>query len=141
MSAITVCKFYKNPSTTNEPNTVISRTLLKVAVVDRRWKPVCGQREPTDGEFWKVSIVREFGRAMKGCFLVHPIHRVYDTEYRTLIPGTYDIESEDGLIVITPHNPGNWILSIEHRKILTARHNAYALIVDHQHFEPPIMPV
>ena len=137
MHAITVCKFYTNPQSSGEDdqNKVISRTLRKIAVVDKRWKPTCGQRYPRDGEFWKVRIVREFKRAMKGCFLVEPIHRVYDHEFRTLIPGTYDIEAEDGLVVVTPHNPGYWILTIQHRDMLLKMHNAYAVIVDIQDFD------
>jgi len=142
MSAITICKFYTNPNPSSDnKNEVISRTLQKISVIDRRWKPDCGKRLPTDGEFWKVKIVHEFGRAMKGCFLVHPLHKVYDNEFRTLIPGTYDIESEEGLVVITPHNPGYWILPIEHRLILLKRYDAYAVIVDLQQFEGDISSI
>jgi hypothetical protein len=105
MSAITICKFYTNPVPSENDNALISRTLLKVSVIDRRWEPSCGQ-QPRDGEFWQVEVVREFGESMKGCFLLHPKARIHESDVRSLIPGTYDIEAEAGLIVITPHNPG-----------------------------------
>ena len=136
MHAITVCKFYENPQATEDTeNKVISRTLRKIAVVDRRWKPDCGKRFPKDGEFWKVKVVHEFGRAMKGCFLVEPLHKVHEHEFRTLIPGTYTVEAEDGLVVVTPTNPGYWILTIQHRDMLLQMYKAYAVIVDLQVFD------
>lgn len=133
MSAITICKFYTNPSPSENDNALISRTLLKVAVIDRRWTPTYGQK-PRDGEFWQVEVVREFGEAMKGCFLLHPLARIHSSEVRSLIPGTYDIEEESGLVVITPHNPGSWVLPLPHRKLLATKYDAYAIIVDIQKF-------
>jgi hypothetical protein len=133
MSAITICKFYTNPVPSENDNALISRTLLKVSVIDRRWEPSCGQ-QPRDGEFWQVEVVREFGESMKGCFLLHPKARIHESDVRSLIPGTYDIEAEAGLIVITPHNPGNWVLPIPHRKLLADKYGGYAIIVDIQKF-------
>ena len=138
MTAITICKFFNNTSINDQHNKVISRTLRKIAVIDRRWTAVDSQHYPKDGEFWKVGIVREFGRAMKGCFLVHPLQKIHDNEFRSLIPGTYDIEAEDGLVVLTPHNPGYWVMPIEHRQILIRQYNAYAVIIDIQKFEETI---
>lgn len=133
---VTICKFFKNSNTNSKGNNpVISRTLLKVAVVNKDWYPQRGQKEPKEGELWRVKIVKEINQGNnQGCFLVEPIKKLDEAEMCFLVPGTYSLKCMDNLLIVVPlKNQGaNWILPLTDKKILAAQEKAYAVIVQIQ---------
>lgn len=132
---LTLLKFHNNPE--KGENSVISRTLLKAAVIDRRWKPKPDQEIPgtsesftKEGEFWKVRIVRDTapGR-IAGCFIVEPLCKVLIDDIVHLIPGMYTDTIEKGLVILHPSQVANWILPLENKKLIAKQHAAYAVII------------
>lgn len=117
----TIVKFYTNPHT-NSPNAIITRTMLKVGIIDSAWK---SNVYPLDGEFWYVEIVRETCPKMnKGCFILAPIHKVDPKDISKLIPGMYEEDLQDGVLYIKAKNPEltNPILPLKHKKNIKAVH-------------------
>ena len=124
----TVVKFYENPK--KGPNPVISRSLLKVSVVDSEWLAAHTQAEwAKDGELWLVDIVKETKpKQAGGCFILHPIKRVEIGDLGKLVPGLYQETEEDGILRLVPNQRGLWMLPLKFKQILKKR--AYAIIVD-----------
>ena len=131
----TVVKFYVNPRN-NTNNKVITRTLLKIGIVDSKWmedKPE--EEQPKDGELWRVKIIREVEPGKShGCFLLHPLKKV--EELNPLLYGMYDEEEVEGVLLIHPHNfteeiphqEINWMLPIKTKHEIK-ENNKYAAIV------------
>jgi hypothetical protein len=135
-----ILKFFKNAqhTTANFTNDVLSRSMMKVAVVTKfMLKEAKANPEivmPKDGEFWKCRIVKEtdVGRA-SGCLIVEPMELVSDKDILKLIPGTYDIALVNGKLVVRPHlayRGKPWILSLEYKRMLAREHGVYCIIVD-----------
>jgi hypothetical protein len=128
--ATTVVKFYNNTKV-DDSNTVITKTLLKVGVVDSQWrKAINGAiEEPRDGEFWKVDVVRETNPGQpRGCFVLQPLAKVESEELSRLVPGMYTEELRGGVLYIYPkHKNINWILPLKLKQGM--RDRCYAAIV------------
>jgi len=131
---ITVVKFYSNPKS-NTNNSVITRTLLKIGIIDSAWlKEVPEEKHPKQGELWKVKIIKEVEPGKPhGCFLLHPIEKV--DQVNPLIYGMYDEEEVNGIILVHPHSFGsedteniNWMLPVKTKHAIKEQ-NKYAAIV------------
>lgn len=129
-----ILKFFKN----DRPNapSIISRTLLKIAVVSKQCLASDTQC-PKAGEIWVCRIIKETHPGMNsGCFIVEP-ERVLraqdedgDGDVGRLYPGSYDVEVLNGRVVATPKHPGLWMLPLEHKRLLAEQHRAYCVVVD-----------
>ena len=128
--ATTIVKFYNNTKV-DDSNTVITKTLLKVGVVDSQWcKAVKGAVEsPNDGEFWRVDIVRETNPGLpRGCFVLQPLSKVDVEGLSRLVPGMYHEELKEGVLYVYPkHKNINWILPLKLKQGM--RDRCYAAIV------------
>ena len=125
----TLVKFFENSDKDNS-NAVISRTLCKIAVVDRDWLKQ-NSNHPKAGEFWKIKIVRETCIGMtKGCLIVHPIERIDDTTLIHLVPGMYSESINNRVLILTPQRQENWIMPLSYKKYYLAQKNVYAIIVN-----------
>jgi len=131
---IVILKFFQN---TKRPDldTVISRTLMKVAVVSKNYAArsltSTAHAMPVDKEIWKCRVVKEMypGEA-KGCFIVEPIERVNHENTQYLLPNGYTTEVIHGRLLVHPKTKGNWMLDLMLRKILAEKTGAYCAIVD-----------
>lgn len=130
---ITILKFFENKnSSPRESNDVISRTLSKISVINRNYKPSDGVF-PKHGELWKCRIVKEKepGKA-KGCFLVDPISKLDKDDVKYVIPGLYDERLVNGKLLVYPKRMGpenNWIMPLMLKELIFDKEKAYSLIV------------
>tara|TARA_Y100000815_G_C13093048_1_gene406406 strand:+ start:29 stop:514 length:486 start_codon:yes stop_codon:yes gene_type:complete len=131
-----ILKFFENtshkPSGSPDGNEVISRTLLKIAVVSRHFRQKHGpDAVPKHGELWRCTIVKEIKSGQnKGCFIVEPLQKVDDNSLTHLIPGWYDVKLVNGRLLIYPRKQGiNWILPLTHKRIMSEENKAYCVIV------------
>jgi len=131
---LTIVKFFKNELPGD--NSVISRTLLKVGLVDKAWQPkplVDGTIGPIPqpGEFWRVRILKETCVGMvRGCFIVHPLEKIDEDSIVHLVPGMYSERTTKGVLVITPRDPQvHWILPLAHKKYAVSTKNIHAIVV------------
>jgi len=132
-----ILKFFENtnykdkkPSGDNE-NEVISRTLLKIAVVSRHYRQNHPELMPKHGELWKCRVVKEISSGKnRGCFIVEPVEKVDDKSILHLIPGWYDEKFVNGRLLVIPRKrETNWILPLTHKRIMAEERNAYCVIV------------
>jgi hypothetical protein len=136
----TIVKFYNNPQPAGggtiggKPkmhNTLITRTLGKLGVIDSDWQPVEIGVTPKDGAFWLVEILRDTsaGKA-QGVFVLSPIRQVETSEVQKLSPGMYEEESDEGTVIITPklREDFYWIMPLSLRK---AMENTNAIVVEY----------
>jgi hypothetical protein len=133
----TIVKFYNNPkpigggTVAGKPkmhNTLITRTLGKLGVIDSSWIPTEGEI-PKDGSFWLVEILRDTSPTKaQGVFVLAPVRKVETDEVQKLSPGMYDEESDEGTVIITPklREDFYWILPLSLRK---AMENTNAIVV------------
>jgi hypothetical protein len=133
---ISILKFFENTNykekTTDNENEVISRTMLKIAVVSRHYRQKHGpEKMPKNGELWKCKVVKEINSGKnKGCFVVEPIERIADTDIVHLIPGWYDTKVVNGRLLIIPRKQNvNWIMPLTHKRIIAEENGAYCVIV------------
>lgn len=129
---ITILKFFENTNkNNNDDNDVISRTLLKIAVVSRHYKLQATNIMPKHGELWRCKIVKEISSGInKGCFVVEPIENLEEDSIVRLVPGFFCKKVVKGRLIIFPNKPGfNWILPLTHKKIMAEEFGAYCLIV------------
>jgi hypothetical protein len=129
---ITILKFFENTNKTNtDDNDVISRTLLKIAVVSRHYKMQPDVVMPKHGELWRCKIVKEISSGLnKGCFVVEPIENLEESSIVRLVPGFFCKKVVKGRLIVYPKKPGyNWILPLTHKKIMAEEFGAYCLIV------------
>lgn len=131
---ICIVKFHENKDRDNR-NNLITRSLGKFGVIQTAWfenkRP---DQIPKAGEFWKVRIIKEVGVGHReGCFVMHPLENVHVTEIEKLLPGMYDEEYINNILLIKPtpglsrSGRGNWIIPLAIRKKITG---VYAVIVD-----------
>ena len=132
----TIVKFYNNPKPQGggtiggKPkmhNTLITRTLGKLGVIDNDWEPL--DEIPKDGSFWLVEILRDTSPSKaQGVFVLAPIRKVETDEVQKLSPGMYEEESDEGMVIITPklREDFYWILPLSLRK---AMENTNAIVV------------
>lgn len=123
---------YKGAKKGGNENEVISRTMLKIAVVSRHFRQKHGDDAmPQDGELWRCKIVKEINSGKnKGCFIVEPLEKLDDQSITHLIPGWYDIKSVNGRLIVIPRKRGiNWILPLTHKRLLSDEHGVYCVIV------------
>lgn len=121
----------KSPNGENE-NEVISRTLLKIAVVSHYYSQKHPEAMPKHGELWDCRIIKEKESGKnKGCFIVEPIKKVDDKTILHLIPGWYDEKLVNGRLLIIPRKRDtNWILPLTHKRIMAEERGAYCVIVE-----------
>jgi len=133
----TIVKFIQNkPESSNK---LISRTLLKIAVVSKFYNPRPSASHPKADEFWIVNIVKETGEGKaSGCFVVEPQFRVptivkdniTSPHILHLAPSMFTYEFVNGKIMVKPDDPGRpWIMPLELKSLLAQKEKAYALIV------------
>lgn len=129
---ITILKFFENSSKGNDTdNDVISRTMLKIAVVSRHYKNQPNVKMPKHGELWRCKIVKEISSGInKGCFVVEPLELLEEESIAKLIPGFFCKKMVKGRLIVYPKKPGhNWILPLTHKRIMAEEYNAYCVIV------------
>ena len=136
---ICILKFFENSSyskdkktpTPQTENSVISRTLLKIAVVSRHYKQKNPEKMPKHGELWKCRVVKEINSGHnRGCFVVEPMEQIDDKSILHLIPGWYDEKFVNGHLLIVPRRTGpNWLLPLLHKRIMADERGAYCVIV------------
>jgi hypothetical protein len=130
---ITILKFFENTNKQNQDddNDVISRTMLKIAVVSRHYKQQHSATMPKHGELWRCKIVKEISSGInKGCFVVEPLEQLSEDSIVRLIPGFFCRKFVKGRLIIYPKKPGHdWILPLTHKRIMAEEHNAYCVIV------------
>ena len=129
---ITILKFFENTNKTADgANDVISRTLLKIAVVSRHYKAQPDAVMPKHGEIWRCKIVKEISSGLnKGCFVVEPIENLDENSIVKLVPGFFCKKVVKGRLIVYPKKSGyNWILPLTHKKIMAEELGAYCLIV------------
>ena len=127
----TLVKFIPNTDP-SKANKIISRTLGKLAHIDKEWSPPHGVDSPRPEEIWRVNVVRETRPSQnRGCFLVHPIQRIPDSEISHLAVGMYEEERHPcGIVIVRPFNPKlNWIMPLDNKKFIMKHRDAYALVV------------
>ena len=137
-----ILKFFENTSHRPQEdkgdgkneNEVISRTLLKIAVVSRHYRQKHGDAKmPKHGELWRCRIVKEINSGKnKGCFIVEPQEKVNDGTLMHLIPGWYDEKLVNGRLIIVPRKQEkglNWILPLTHKRLMSEEQAAYCVIV------------
>lgn len=146
---LTVVKFFNNYRK-EDPNKLITRTLLKVGVIDRFWSPgpkfVHGDtnkklvgtsaKEPERDEIWLVDVVTETRPSASGLFILHPIERV--REALMLLPDQYTTEKVNGATIVKPNkldSASRYMLPISLRRKIagtgTYDARAHAVIVYH----------
>jgi len=136
----TIVKFYNNPKPqgsgtigdkTKLHNTLITRTLGKLGVIDNDWEPAEPGDIPKDGAFWLVEILRDTSPSRaQGVFVLSPIRKVEIAEVQKLSPGMYDEENDEGTVIVTPKLREDffWILPLSLRKAMTGTN---AVIVEY----------
>jgi hypothetical protein len=144
-----ILKFFENTNykdkkgSSDNENEVISRTLLKIAVVSRHYRQKHPELMPKHGELWKCRIVKEISSGKnRGCFIVEPVEKVDDKSILHLIPGWYDEKLVNGRLLVIPRKRDtNWILPLTHKRIMAEERGAYCVIVQLDALplqEPPV---
>lgn len=130
---ITILKFFENSNKSDgdTDNTVISRTMLKIAVVSRHYKNQPGVTLPKHGELWRCRIIKEISSGInKGCFIVEPIEPLKEGSIARLIPGLFCKKLVKGKLIVYPKKVGHdWILPLTHKRIMAEEYKAYCVIV------------
>lgn len=136
---------YKDPSKSRNPNEneVISRTLLKIAVVSRHYRQKHPDLVPKHGELWRCRVVKETNSGKNsGCFVCEPLERIDDKAILHLIPGWYDEKLVNGRLLVIPRRRNiDWILPLTHKRIMAEERGAYCVIVQLDALpiqEPPV---
>jgi len=125
----TVVKFFANYDRKSQ-NPLITHSLLKIGFI-KKGIPHTVEHD----EFWTVRILKETspGRA-QGCFLLEPIQKIEKSDILRLLPNTFSIRENNGILYISPmkRKDGYWIVPLIQRKMLAAEYKAYGLVVEHQ---------
>lgn len=127
-NSIVIVKFFNNA--VHNYNSVVTRTLKKIGVIDRNIK-----NEIQDGEFWKVKILKEVCQNQtKGCFILEPLEKVESSSIIRLVPGMYEEFEQDNILYIFPKLLGyNYILPLDIKRI--SNHRAIIVPLNSAHFE------
>jgi len=135
----TILKWFRNSKQGDglTHNEVISRTMLKIAVVSKYMlEQHVGDPDslPKDGELWRCRIAKECHPGKNsGCFVVEPLEKVEEDDLVKLVPGVYTITIIAGQLIVRPKEEfqgKNWIMPLQHKHTLAAEHNAYCVIVE-----------
>jgi hypothetical protein len=130
---ITILKFFTNDGKQSNvlKNDIISRTLLKIAVINKYYIEKNPEKLPKSGELWKCDIIKETcGGKNKGCFIVDPLEKVEENDIMHLIPGFFYQKVLNNRLIIIPKKPElNWILPLTHKHLYTEEVKAYCVIV------------
>jgi hypothetical protein len=126
----TLCKFYENHEEhRSERNRLISKSLLKLVMLDQTWLDSGPKHVPADGEWWIVDLVHETRPGEgRGCFLSHPIRPVRYEDTTRLLPGMFKETWHAGtgrtaLLVLEPLTGGVcWLLPQRHRNQIRGVH-------------------
>lgn len=127
----TILKFFKNKKQ-GDTNELISRTLLKIAVISRHYNQGSGPK-PKLGELWRCRIIKEMNSGTsKGCFIVEPMEQVSEDQIIHIAPGMFYKKLIKNRLIITPKK--EWlghscILPLQHKHILAEECGAYTVIV------------
>jgi len=125
-----ILKFFTNNNKGSSDNDVISRTLLKIAVVSRHYKQKPDAVLPKHGELWVVKIIKETSTGNEGAFICEPIRKVEESSLMHLVPGLFCKQLVKGKLMVYPKKPGyDWILPLVHKKHMADQHNAHCIIV------------
>jgi hypothetical protein len=126
LGRIVIVKFFKN--TLQNYNSVLTRTLKKVGVIDRNIK-----NDIKDGEFWKVEILKEIcENQTKGCFVLRPLENIDLSNIVKLVPGMYEELEKDNILFIFPKLSGyNYILPLNIKRI--SNHRAILVALNYTH--------
>lgn len=118
INAEVIVKFFNN-SLDKSNNALITRTLKKIGVIDRNY---CKEM-PSDGELWKVKILREIcEKQSKGCFVLEPTEKIDSNSVFKLLPGMYEEEVLDKVLYIYPKNvKSNWIIPLDMKRKMSFR--------------------
>jgi len=130
---ITILKFFTNDGKQENTlkNDIISRTLLKIAVISKYYIEKNPDKVPKQGEIWRCDIVKETcsGKS-KGCFIVEPIEKINEKDIIHLIPGLFYRKLINKRLIIIPKKPElNWILPLTHKHLMVETDGAYCIIV------------
>lgn len=138
----TVLKFIESSKpasddATKHRNELSSRTLLKIAFIDRYWLADArrnGQRTPKAGEMWRCSFTRETNMGTNsGCFLVIPKYVVDPGDLIKLFPGSFTTNFVNGRLIILPkpeYLSHQLMMPLYLRQHLASENGAYAVIVE-----------
>jgi len=117
-----IVKFFSNFHKENSSK-LITKTLCKVGFISRKYSGDL----PLNEEFWLCKIIDEVSPGQKrGCWMVEPIEKVSETDIQRLVPGFYDERLINGVLYITPHEKGKWILPLPLKKSIS---DCYAILV------------
>lgn len=115
----------------NRPNTdnnisglLMTRTCMKIGIIDTTWEPRPGLNVPKPGEWWMVYITGETKPGInRGCLILSPIERV-TSSINPLITGLYtEYTPNPGTLIISPKfdTNGQWYIPL-----LTKQNIAFA---------------
>lgn len=96
-------------------NPIISKTMGKVAVISHAYQGAM----PQPGTFWICRIDKEISNPEKktGCFIVTPIRFVTIESVKKLLPGMYDEEIRNHMVICRPKVPGIcWLMPFSIKK-------------------------
>jgi len=113
---------------------LLTRTCMKIGVVDQNWLPPSGMEIPNPGEWWFVHIVRETHPGQNhGVLILRPIQKVEQNSMNILVPGFFETERpNEGTLVITPKNDphGHWYLPLRLKNEMMARRGLSVIVVN-----------
>ncbi len=123
----TILKFFKNKKIDDINNNLISRTMLKIAVINRHFKGT----KPNAGELWRCRIIKEINPGTsKGCFIVDPIAPISEKDILHLVPGFFYKKIIENRLIIIPKQKGHsWIMPLHHKRLMADEHKVYAAMV------------
>jgi hypothetical protein len=96
-------------------NPIISKTMGRVAVINHTYQAAM----PQPGTFWLCRIDKEISNPEKqsGCFIVTPVREIPIDDIRKLIPGAYDIEIRNQIVICKPKVPEiYWLMPFSIKK-------------------------
>jgi hypothetical protein len=100
----------------------------KFSVVDKQFHGEMG-----DKEFWLCTVVEEIKPGQNsGAFVLKPHKKIEVAEIRKLIPGFYEIVSDNGILMFIPKIDKNayWMLSRDTRRAYAKKGYATAVPLD-----------
>lgn len=96
---------------------LLTRTCMKIGVVDVNWVPPKDFIMPQAEEWWIVHIVHETHPGInRGCLIMRPISKVDIASMNILVPGFFEKDQPNpGTLVVTPKNDphGLWYLPLK----------------------------
>jgi len=129
-----IVKFFANDNPKSQ-NKIVTRTLGKLGVIQNN------QTNINPNEFWRVQIIKETcPHRNTGCFILEPVAKLLPEELSKVVPGMYTEVRKNGLVIITPLHPGNWIIPLLHKRgIMHQNKTIYAVLVDLSQINVPAL--